>query len=123
MEESMNQSIEAEPTAAQEERQPIVFVANPKAQWHWYSLSAPISSFICLGAIIGVAIYMLADTNRWTQLSGILLLVFGIPGLGSYTIDAIQAQDFAVVRAMVFGRSMRTTTRRQRPSRRWFREA
>jgi len=27
---------------------------------------------------------------------------FGIPGLGSYTIDAIQQQDFAVVRAMVF---------------------
>ena len=27
---------------------------------------------------------------------------FGIPGLGSYTIDAIQGQDFAVVRAMVF---------------------
>jgi peptide/nickel transport system permease protein len=27
---------------------------------------------------------------------------FGIPGLGSYTIDAIQSQDFAVVRAMVF---------------------
>jgi peptide/nickel transport system permease protein len=27
---------------------------------------------------------------------------FGIPGLGSYTIDAIQAQDFSVVRAMVF---------------------
>lgn len=27
---------------------------------------------------------------------------FGIPGLGSYTIDAIQAQDFAIVRAMVF---------------------
>ena len=27
---------------------------------------------------------------------------FGIPGLGSYTIDAIHAQDFAVVRAMVF---------------------
>lgn len=27
---------------------------------------------------------------------------FGIPGLGSYTIDAIAAQDFAVVRAMVF---------------------
>jgi peptide/nickel transport system permease protein len=35
---------------------------------------------------------------------GSLLLesFFGIPGLGSYTIDAIQAQDFAVVRAMVF---------------------
>lgn len=27
---------------------------------------------------------------------------FGIPGLGSYTIDAINGQDFAVVRAMVF---------------------
>lgn len=27
---------------------------------------------------------------------------FGIPGLGSYTINAIQAQDFPVVRAMVF---------------------
>ena len=27
---------------------------------------------------------------------------FGIPGLGSYTIEAINAQDFAIVRAMVF---------------------
>ncbi|MBW8078556.1 MAG: ABC transporter permease subunit, partial [Gallionella sp.] len=27
---------------------------------------------------------------------------FGIPGLGSYTIDAINSQDFSVVRAMVF---------------------
>ncbi|MDV6344979.1 ABC transporter permease [Nitrosomonas sp. Is37] len=27
---------------------------------------------------------------------------FGIPGLGSYTIEAINSQDFAVVRAMVF---------------------
>jgi peptide/nickel transport system permease protein len=27
---------------------------------------------------------------------------FGIPGLGSYTIDAIKAQDFSVVRSMVF---------------------
>ena len=27
---------------------------------------------------------------------------FGIPGLGSYTIDAIQAQDFSIVRSMVF---------------------
>jgi peptide/nickel transport system permease protein len=27
---------------------------------------------------------------------------FAIPGLGSYTIEAIQAQDFAIVRAMVF---------------------
>jgi len=27
---------------------------------------------------------------------------FGIPGLGTYTIEAIESQDFAVVRAMVF---------------------
>ncbi len=27
---------------------------------------------------------------------------FGIPGLGSYTLDAINNQDFAIVRAMVF---------------------
>lgn len=35
---------------------------------------------------------------------GSLLLesFFGIPGLGSYTIDAIQQQDFAIVRVMVF---------------------
>ncbi len=27
---------------------------------------------------------------------------FGVPGLGSYTIDAINSQDFAIVRTMVF---------------------
>ena len=27
---------------------------------------------------------------------------FGIPGLGSYTVDAIRNQDFAIVRVMVF---------------------
>ena len=27
---------------------------------------------------------------------------FAIPGLGSYTIDAISRQDFAIVRSMVF---------------------
>lgn len=32
----------------------------------------------------------------------ILESFFGIPGLGSYTIDAIRMQDFAIVRSMVF---------------------
>lgn len=32
----------------------------------------------------------------------ILESFFGIPGLGAYTIEAIQNQDFAIVRAMVF---------------------
>ncbi len=39
-----------------------------------------------------------------TLFMGSLILesFFGIPGLGSYMIDAIQQQDFAIVRAMVF---------------------
>lgn len=39
-----------------------------------------------------------------TLFMGSLLIesFFGIPGLGSYTIDAINAQDFAIVRSMVF---------------------
>lgn len=39
-----------------------------------------------------------------TLFMGSLLMesFFGIPGLGSYTIEAINAQDFSVVRAMVF---------------------
>jgi len=39
-----------------------------------------------------------------TLFMGSLILesFFGIPGLGSYTIDAINRQDFAIVRAMVF---------------------
>ncbi len=39
-----------------------------------------------------------------TLFMGSLLLesFFGIPGLGSYTIDAIDRQDFAIVRAIVF---------------------
>lgn len=39
-----------------------------------------------------------------TLFMGALILesFFGIPGLGSYTIDAIQAQDFSIVRSMVF---------------------
>jgi peptide/nickel transport system permease protein len=43
-----------------------------------------------------------------TLFMGSLLMesFFAVPGLGSYTIDAIRAQDFAVVRAMVFIGSM-----------------
>ena len=29
-------------------------------------------------------------------------VLFGIPGLGSYTIDAINQQDFEIVRVMVY---------------------
>ena len=39
-----------------------------------------------------------------TLFMGSLILesFFGIPGLGSYSIDAIRSQDFAIVRSMVF---------------------
>lgn len=39
-----------------------------------------------------------------TLFMGSLLMesFFGIPGLGSYTVDALFAQDFAIVRAMVY---------------------
>jgi len=39
-----------------------------------------------------------------TLFMGSLLMesFFGIPGLGSFTIDGIQAQDFSIVRSMVF---------------------
>ena len=39
-----------------------------------------------------------------TLILGSLVLesFFGIPGLGNYLVDAINGQDFSVVRAMVF---------------------
>ena len=50
-----------------------------------------------------------ADPDRTVAVLPLLFLgslimesFFGIPGLGSYTIDAINAQDFAIVRTMVF---------------------
>jgi len=55
------------------------------------------------------------DRTPFTILTGVVVAIpllfmgslvtetfFGIPGLGSYTIDAINSQDFAIVRAMVF---------------------
>ncbi len=42
-----------------------------------------------------------SSPDRWA----LLILresFFGVPGLGSYTIDAINRQDFSIVRAMVF---------------------
>src|SRR3990172_896900 len=54
--------------------------------------------FLALPVVIGVvAVLPLLFLG-----SLIMESFFGIPGLGSYTIDAINAQDFAVVRAMVF---------------------
>ena len=42
--------------------------------------------------------------NSSSLLYGLLLLeaFFGIPGLGSMTFDAIQANDFATLRTMVY---------------------
>ena len=85
-----------------------------------------ISTLLVLGFVLLNKQYQL-DWKSWTvMVFGALLLVFsiawsvssvlegepraasmgmvffGIPGLGSYTIDAIRSQDFAIVRAMVF---------------------
>ena len=62
---------------------------------------------LALMAEISLAV-MMNETVGWVILvcgfmgSLIAESFFGIPGLGSYTIDAINAQDFSIVRAMVF---------------------
>ena len=59
--------------------------------------------------------YMVLRNGMLPILTGVVVIIpslfmgslimesfFGIPGLGSYTIDAINSQDFAIVKAMVF---------------------
>ena len=52
------------------------------------------------GLAVGAAVVVLIPLLFIGSL--IMESFFGIPGLGSYTIDAINSQDFAIVRAMVF---------------------
>lgn len=64
---------------------------------------------------LGVLVHHLLPNAMIPILTGVVVVIptlfmgsllmesfFGIPGLGSYTIDGIQAQDFAIVRSMVF---------------------
>ena len=72
-----------------------------------------------LGWVTGLIFFLMEKQNRFVRFHAMQSILFfggltviriilsfigafGIPGLGSYTIDAIQAQDFAVVRSMVF---------------------
>ena len=47
-------------------------------------------------------VFLWTDMLIFLLLGAIMESFFGIPGLGSYTIDAIRHQDFSIVRAMVF---------------------
>jgi peptide/nickel transport system permease protein len=90
--------------------------------WHLVPISGyagglDAARFVILPVLIGV-IGGIGGSSRWyrtlfleeigkdyvrtARAKGLAESFFGIPGLGSYTIDAIQAQDFAVVRSMVF---------------------
>jgi len=57
---------------------------------------------VLANAMIPILTGVLVALPRLFLGSLIIESFFGIPGLGSYTIDAIQAQDFAIVRSMVF---------------------
>ena len=53
-------------------------------------------------AILPVISYMGPATAAMITGSVVVERIYSIPGLGSYTVDAINNQDFAIVRAMVF---------------------
>ena len=79
-------------------RQDYVRTARAKGMSEWRVLSRHVLKNAMIPILTGVVVVI-------PQLFlGSLLTesFFGIPGLGSYTIDAINAQDFSVVRAMVF---------------------
>ena len=61
--------------------------------------------FLALPVLIGIVSRLGPEARFYRTLflgSLIAESFFGIPGLGSYTMDAINAQDFSVVRAMTF---------------------
>ena len=54
--------------------------------------------------IIGSVVSDLRQDNRgvYEHATQIMETFFAIPGLGNFTIEAIQSQDFAIVRSMVY---------------------
>jgi len=75
-----------------------VRTARAKGLSEWRTLSRHVLRNGLLPILTGVVVVIP------TLFMGSLVMesFFGIPGLGSYTIEAIQGQDFAIVRAMVF---------------------
>lgn len=77
---------------------PFVRTAQAKGLTEWYVLSRHVLRAGLIPILTGVVVVIP------TLFLGSLLMesFFSIPGLGSYTIDAIAAQDFDIVRVMVF---------------------
>ena len=75
-----------------------VRTARAKGLSEWRTLSRHVLRNGLLPILTGVVVVIP------TLFMGSLVMesFFGIPGLGSYTIEAIQGQDFAIVKAMVF---------------------
>lgn len=75
-----------------------VRTARAKGLSQWYVLHRHVLKAGLIPILTGVVVIIP------TLFMGSLIMesFFGIPGLGSYTIDAIQQQDFNVVRVMVF---------------------
>ena len=96
--------------------QAAVRAADPRAALRAHLPARPKGRVVVIGAGKGAAQLAAAFEDLWDgPLTGVVVVIpslflgslllesfFGIPGLGSYTIDAIAAQDFAVVRTMVF---------------------
>ncbi|HAQ50883.1 MAG TPA: peptide ABC transporter permease [Gammaproteobacteria bacterium] len=82
----------------EEAEKDYVLTARAKGLSEWQVLHRHVLKNAMIPILTGVVVILP------TLFMGSLIVesFFGIPGLGSYTIDAIQAQDFAIVRAMVF---------------------
>ena len=65
-------------------------------------LKAQYCGVMCSDAALPIITSSVAVIPMLFMGSLIMESFFGIPGLGSYTIDALGAQDFSVVRTMVF---------------------
>jgi peptide/nickel transport system permease protein len=78
--------------------QDYVKTARAKGLSEWQVLSRHVLKNAMLPILTGVVVLL----PSLFMGSLVLESFFGIPGLGSYMIDAIGQQDFAIVRAMVF---------------------
>ena len=75
-----------------------VRTARAKGLSEWAVMTSHVLRYALIPILTGaVAVIPLLFTGSLLMES-----FFGIPGLGSYVIEAINAQDFAIVRAMVF---------------------
>jgi peptide/nickel transport system permease protein len=82
----------------EESAKPYVQAARAKGLSQWQVLFRHVLKNAMIPILTGVVVII----PSLFMGSLIMESFFGIPGLGSYTIDAIAGQDFEVVRVMVF---------------------